>query len=136
MVEGPVGRAASTREAAEAWEALTTALGLKGLTAGKTCQAPADSPPFAGVVEYVTQAPYDGLMRIDTPGPGIAAIGTFDCGGSQSMVALHFYLYGEKAAETIAEETPRWEAWFAERFPAPAEAVKARAGVEGIALSW
>jgi hypothetical protein len=30
-------------------------------------------------------------------------------------------MYGDQAAETVASETPVWEAWFQERFPMPAE---------------
>ncbi len=75
------------------------------------------------MVEYVTECPYDALIRIDTPGPGIAALGAVNFGG-QSMVALNFYLYGDQAAATAAQETPRWNAWFQDRFPAPSETVQ------------
>ena len=37
------------------------------------------------------------------------------------MVALNFYLYGDQAAETVAHETPLWDAWFQKRFPMPTE---------------
>jgi hypothetical protein len=37
-------------------------------------------------------------------------------------VAMNFYLYGDRAADTVARETPRWEAWLQERFPTPVEA--------------
>ena len=72
------------------------------------------------MVEYVTQSPYDALLRVDKPGPGIAALGAVNFGG-QSMVALNLYLYGDQAAGTVAHETPLWEAWFQERFPMPTE---------------
>ena len=105
---------------AEAWETLTAALGLKGLSVGQRWTAPAGVPALSGVAEYVTQSPYDALLRLDKPGPGVAALGTFNCGG-QSMVALNLYLYGDQAAGTVAHETPLWEAWFQERFPMPTE---------------
>jgi uncharacterized protein YndB with AHSA1/START domain len=105
---------------AEAWEALLVALGVKGLTVGERWQAPADVPPASGVTEYITENPYDALLRVETPGPGVAALGAVDCGG-QCMVALNFYLYGEHAAQTVAREKPRWEAWFQDRFPTPTE---------------
>ena len=104
----------------EAWDALTTAVGLKGVNVGQRWTSPAGVPAFGGVVEYFTESPYDALVRIDKPGPGIAALGTFNCGGP-SMVAMNFYLYGDQAAGTVAHETPLWEAWFQERFPMPAE---------------
>lgn len=110
---------------AEAWEALTSALGLKGLRVGQRLTAPAGAPALSGVVEYVTERPYDALLRLDKPGPGVAALGAVNFpGGGPSMVAVNFYLYGDRAAGTVAHETPRWDAWFQERFPMPAEGGK------------
>lgn len=105
---------------AEAWELLTAALGVKSLSVGQRCMAPAGVPAFSGVVEYVTQSPNDALLRLDKPGPGVAALGTFTMGGP-SMVALNFYLYGEQAAGTAARETPLWDAWFQKHFLTPTE---------------
>ncbi len=105
---------------AEAWEALSAAVGVKGVSAGQRWAAPAGVPAFGGVAEYYTENPYDALLRLDQPGPGIAALGAFHCGGP-SMVALNFYLYGDHAAGTVARETPLWEAWFQKRFPIPTE---------------
>lgn len=103
---------------AEAWEAVTTALGLTGLNVGQRWAAPAGVPAFSGVAEHLTRNPYDALLRLDNPGPGIAALGAFNCGG-QTMIAFGFYLYGDQAAGTVAHETPLWEAWFQRRFPMP-----------------
>ena len=104
---------------AEAWEALTAALGLKGVSAGQRWTAPAGVPALSGVVEHVTQSPCHALVRLDKPGPGVAALGAVNFGGS--MVTLSFYLYGDQAAGVAARETPLWEAWVQERFPAPSE---------------
>ena len=106
----------------EAWESAISALGLNGLKVGQRWKAPggAGVPAFSGVVEYYAENPYDALLRVDKPGPGVAALGAFNCGGP-SMVALGFYLYGDQAAGTVARETPLWEAWFEKRFPAPSE---------------
>ncbi len=103
---------------AQAWEALTGALGLNGLHAGQHRSAPAGLPVLSGVAEYVSEGPYDALLRLDKPGPGVAALGAFNYGG-QSMVALSFYHYGDLAAETAARETPLWQTWLQERFPMP-----------------
>jgi hypothetical protein len=108
---------------AEAWERATTALGLKGVRVGQRWTSPPGVPAFSGVVEYYTENPYDALLRLDKPGPGIAALGAFNCGGP-SMVALGFYLYGDRAAGTVSRETPLWEAWMQERFPMPTESGK------------
>ena len=108
---------------AEAWEMLTSSLGVKGLSVRQRSTAPAGVPTLSGVVEYLTQDPNDALLRVDKPGPGIAALGTFNMGGP-SMVAFNFYLYGDRAAETVAREKPLWDAWFQQRFPTPTEAGK------------
>ncbi|MBY0229859.1 MAG: SRPBCC domain-containing protein [Gemmataceae bacterium] len=107
---------------AEAWERLTAALGLKGVGAGQRVTA-ADAPALSGVVEHATEKPYDILLRLDRPGPGVAAVGAFNCGGP-IMVALNLFLYGEAATGTVARERPLWDAWFEKHFPMPTEAGK------------
>ena len=106
---------------AEAWEMLTAALGVKGLSVGQRWAAPAGVPALSGVAEYVSHGPYDALLRLEQPGPGVGALGAFNVGG-QSMVALTVYHYGDQAAGTVARETPLWQAWIQERFPMPSEA--------------
>ncbi len=71
----------------------------------------------------VSQSPCNALLRLDTPGPGTAALGAVNCGGP-IMVTLSFYLYGDQAAGTVARETPLWQAWIEERFPTPPEPSK------------
>jgi uncharacterized protein YndB with AHSA1/START domain len=105
---------------AEAWESLTAALGVQGLTVGQRWTAPAGVPALSGVAEYVSRKPYDILLRLEKPGPGVAALGAFNMGG-QSMVALNLYLYGDQAAGNVAREQPLWDAWIQEHFPAPTE---------------
>jgi hypothetical protein len=109
---------------AESWETLTSALGVKGVSVGQHWTTPAGVTPLSGVVEYVTENPYDALLRLDKPGPGIAALGAVTYPGGQSMAAMNFYLYGDQAAATVARETPLWQAWLQERFPMPAESSK------------
>jgi uncharacterized protein YndB with AHSA1/START domain len=103
---------------AAAWDTLTTAFALKGASVGQPWSAPAGVPALSGVVEYLSESPNDVLVRLDKPGPGVAAFGSFDMGG-QVMVAVNFYSYGDDAAETVAREKPRWQAWMQERFPVP-----------------
>ena len=105
---------------AEAWETLTAALGVKGSSVGQRWTAPAGVPALGGVVEYFSKSPYDALLRLDKPAPGVAALGAFNMGG-QSMVALTFYHYGDQAAGTVARETPLWQAWIQERISMPSE---------------
>jgi uncharacterized protein YndB with AHSA1/START domain len=110
-----------TTSDAESWEALTAALGVKGVSVGQRWTTPAGVSPLGGVVELVTEDPYDALLRLDKPGPGIAALGAVTYPGGQSVVAMNLYMYGDRAAETVARETPVWQAWFQERFPMPTE---------------
>ena len=115
--------APATGTEAEAWESLTAASGLKGVSAGQRWSALAGVPALSGVVEHVSQSPYSALVRLDKPGPGTAAFGACNFGG-QSMVTLNFYLYGDQAAETVARETPLWQAWIDQSFPSPSETAK------------
>jgi uncharacterized protein YndB with AHSA1/START domain len=114
--------AAAAGTEAEAWEKLTAALGVKGLSVGQRWTAPAGVPPLSGTAEYLTQSPNDALLRLDKPGPGVAALGTFNFG--QTMVALNLYLYGDQAAGTLTRETPLWDAWIQKHFPTPTEPSK------------
>jgi uncharacterized protein YndB with AHSA1/START domain len=106
---------------AEAWETLTAALGLKGVSAGQRWTSPAGVPALSGVVEHVSQSPRNALLQLDQPA-GAAAFGAVNFGGT--MVTLNFYLYGDQAAGTVARETPLWQAWIQERFPMPSEPSK------------
>ena len=109
---------------AEAWDALTAALGVKGLSVGQRWTTPAGVSPLSGVMEYLTENPYDALLRLDKPGPGVAALGAVTYPGGQGMVGMNLYLYGDRADETVARETPLWQSWLQERFPMPTEPSK------------
>lgn len=106
--------------AAEAWEALTAALGLNGVSVGQRWAAPAGAPALGGVVENVGESPYGALLRLDQPGPGTAALGTIEFGDAV-FATMSFYLYGDQAAGTVARVTPLWQAWLQERLPMPTE---------------
>ncbi len=108
---------------AEAWDKLTTALGLKGVSAGQRWAAPAGVPSLGGVVEPADNYPHHAVLRLDKPGPGVADLGAANCGGAV-MVTISFYLYGDQAAGIAARETPLWQAWIQERFPTPTEPSK------------
>ena len=113
-----------TSTEAEAWKTLTAAIGVRGAKVGQRWATPAGVSPLGGVVELLTENPYDGLLRLDTPVPGIAAIGAQTYPGGPTTVAMNLYMYGDQAAATVARETPLWEAWFQEHFPMPAEQSK------------
>jgi uncharacterized protein YndB with AHSA1/START domain len=102
---------------AEAWATLTTALGLKGVNAGERWQAAAGVPQFGGVVEHMSQSPYQALVRLDRPSPGVASLGAVDCGG-MVMATLSFFLYGPQAPAVAAQVEPSWQEWVNQHFPA------------------
>jgi uncharacterized protein YndB with AHSA1/START domain len=105
---------------AEAWAMLTAALGIQGVAVAQRWTAPATVPALSGMVEYLSEAPYDLLLRVEQPAPAIAAFGAVNMGGP-SMIGLNLYLYGDHVAETVARETPLWQAWFDQHFPLPRE---------------
>jgi uncharacterized protein YndB with AHSA1/START domain len=104
--------------AAEAWATMTEALGLGGVVAGQRFTAPAGVPALGGVVEHITESPYGALLRLDKPGPGVAALFIMTIPGSV-IATFSFYLYGDQAAGTAAHETPLWQAWIQKHFPTP-----------------
>jgi len=104
---------------AETWDTLTTALGVKGVSIGQRWTTPAGVSPLGGVLELVTESPYDALLRLDTPAPGIVALGATTYPGGQGMAAMNIYFYGDHAGEFAARATPLWEAIFQEHFPMP-----------------
>ncbi len=109
------------------WEALTAALGLKDMSVGQRFTAPAGVPPLSGVVEYVTQEPFDALLRIDKPAPGVAALGIAGFpGGPSSGCDEPLSVRRSGGRANVARETPLWEAWFQERFPMPTEPSKSK----------
>ncbi|MGM9481236.1 SRPBCC family protein [Roseateles sp. NT4] len=101
---------------AEAWAALATALGLQRVKAGQRWTAPAGAPQLSGVVEYASEAPNDILVRVDQPGPAIAAFGSVDMGGP-SMVGMNLYCYGEQGAALATRQAPLWQAWARQHLP-------------------
>ena len=105
----------------ESWDALIAALGLKGMKVGQRFTAPAGVPALSGVVEYATREPFDAVLRLDKPAPGVAALGIAGMPGGPYHLAMVLYMHGDQPTGTLARETPRWEAWFQKQFPAPAE---------------
>ena len=105
---------------AQAWAALTRALGIEGSAVGQPWRSAPDTPPLSGIVETMTEDPFDALIRLDSPTAGLAALGAYVYPGSPTTVAMNLYLYGDDAAATVARITQPWEEWFRRRFPAPA----------------
>ena len=103
---------------AEVWSKLTSTLGLQ--KAGERWSSNHGAPALSGVVEYLSEEPFDALVRLESPSPGIAAFGTVNMGGP-TMVGMNLYTYGNPPAPTGEREIAKWEAWMQQHFPAPAE---------------
>jgi len=110
----------------EAWEVLSTALGLAsagpgGPAKGQRLSTPAGVPRIAGVVERGTEGEpgHEILLRLEEPAPGIAMMGAYTWGGS-AHAAISFFLYGDRAPAAAAHDEPLWSAWMKELFPPPA----------------
>ncbi len=102
----------------EAWAALAGGLGIAGAGVGERVRSAAGAPRLAGQVEGVGAEGYPELLiRLDEPAPGTAHLFPMEMGG-QVYLSIRFYLYGETAAQAVAEAQPRWQEWLDERFPA------------------
>jgi uncharacterized protein YndB with AHSA1/START domain len=108
MTEGPAGRV---------FTELKEALGLSGAAVGSRVKSSAGSPPFAGVVERSDS--HAVVVRMESPIPGAAVLGTADCGGPV-MAWLNLYAYGSNAGRDVESAAAPLRAWMAQRFPAPA----------------
>jgi uncharacterized protein YndB with AHSA1/START domain len=111
----------TSRSESKAWDALTGALGLAGISAGKRAVNPRGVPPFAGVVEWLGTGKnlHHALLRLDEPAPGAACVNAFTWNGVH--VGLAFYLYGDRAAAAVARDEPLWRALIKERFDSVAD---------------
>lgn len=101
----------ATGSDADIWGAMLLALGLGELRVGQVVEAPAGVPPFRGVVEYLSEDPFDALIRVNAPSPGILALGVAGSPGGASLIGVNLYKYGERADTALARERPVWEAW-------------------------
>lgn len=111
---------------AEAWEKLTTELGIAGASTGDTVHSAGEAPPLAGIVEWagVPEYPAERLLRVEAPAPGLVHLFAMPMGG-MVYLPFRFYLYGETAPDVVAREEPRWQAWMARLFPMPTAAEEA-----------
>ena len=110
------------------WLRLCEALGLMGASVGERRTAASAPEPWSGIVEHVHQ---DGqqryvLLRLDSPSPGIALVGTYDKGatshsaaGQGTNVSLSRYYYGASAEALASDSEPRWREWLDKTFDAP-----------------
>ena len=102
-------------ETVAAWQSLTSALGLSGAAEGQRVRSAHGQPRLGGVVERVGTDQYpELLLRLDTPGPGIAHLFAMPMGGNVAL-PIRFFLFGGEAELTVEMERPMWETWMAGR---------------------
>jgi uncharacterized protein YndB with AHSA1/START domain len=110
----------SNDSAPKAWEKAGGELGLLTVAEGQKWSAPDSFPRMTGVVDALGQGMHSSslLLRLDTPVPGSAYVGAFNCGG-MAMVCMSVYLYGDNAKAAIERDEPAWQMWVDQRFPMP-----------------
>ena len=97
---------------AEAFERLTTALGVTDLTKGATVRCTTDgAPSFTGEIEDILHGRTDRVMlRLTDPFPGTAWISAGPINGSLTAIATMYY-YGEGAPEAAARDHAQLTDW-------------------------
>jgi uncharacterized protein YndB with AHSA1/START domain len=102
---------------AQAWDALTRALGFAGATAGQRRGRPEPGvPPLDGTVHRVGSGTLrEMIVTLDQPAAGVGALAVATWGG-QVVVTVSLYLYGEPATGVAMRDEPRWRAWMEDAF--------------------
>ena len=107
----------SSGSESEAWEALTSPLGLMDASVGQEVRSGNDNPGLAGKVETVIHGGEESILLLTRePGPGICHVSAMPMGGP-IYVSIRFYLFGDTAAAAVAKAGSEWTRWVAERFP-------------------
>jgi uncharacterized protein YndB with AHSA1/START domain len=110
--------AMSSEPTPKAWEMLVAPLGLSHATEQQRVKAPADAPPFAGVVERVGPAEYPELvLRLDQPAPALAHLFVLPMG--QTFLSVRLFVFGDEAANIAERQQGRWRTWLDAHFPPP-----------------
>ena len=68
---------------------------------GQRFVSPAGGLQFSGVVEYLTENPFDALAASRPAGAGRSGSGIAGYPGGPKMAALNFYIYGDQAINTV-----------------------------------
>ncbi len=128
MVVSPAGE-----NALAAWQQLAQQFGVAGMDVGERSTSVSDVERWTGMVEHVHQDAEQRwvIVRLDSPSPGLALLGTKDTTGSQgdvekrvgkgpaSNVSVCRFYYGDNAAESSAASEARWRRWVAESYTPP-----------------
>ncbi|WP_321477252.1 SRPBCC domain-containing protein [uncultured Paludibaculum sp.] len=104
----------------EAWSKLAVALGLEGAQPGDRRASSPEAPPLAGILEEPAGGghPHQVLMRLESPGPGIAHLFSMPM-GEMVILSLSVYLYGGDAPSAASANEPLWHKWLAGLYAPP-----------------
>ena len=99
------------------WKRLIEQLDLGGASVGEPRVTSGQPEALSGVIERIDQDRQRRylLMRFDTPGPGIAIVGTYDA-GTRAGISINMYAYGDGAQARAADSERRWRDWLEARF--------------------
>jgi hypothetical protein len=101
----------------EAWEALVRPLGIGNSQPGAHVRSADPALPFSGIVERVGPPEFPELMlRLDTPGAGVAHVFVMKMGGS-TCVSIRAFLYGDQAPDAATRFERAWSAWASAHVP-------------------
>ena len=107
----PMGTA---EEAASGWTTLAEGLGLVGAVPGERRSAPDATLELDGTVDTIVSS-RELLLRLNRPAPGVAHLFAMPM-GSEALLSVRLYLYGDAAPATAARVDTAWRTWMAERF--------------------
>jgi uncharacterized protein YndB with AHSA1/START domain len=98
----------------DVWKRLLSALNLSDASVGEVRTTPPVPEQLSGVVERTQQ---DGkqrcmIMRLESPAPGIAMIGTYGA-GNMVNASVTIYFYGDDSEARAASSGEKWRNWIA-----------------------
>jgi uncharacterized protein YndB with AHSA1/START domain len=104
---------------ADAWAALTAALGLPAAPAPgeRVATIAPDAPRLSGTVGEA--GPWWFTLILDEPAPGTALLAA-EGAGERCSVSVWSYLYGAAGVAAAARDEPRWRSWLEARAAVPA----------------
>lgn len=99
------------------WSRLLEELGLAGLNVGER-RTTSQPEALSVVVERIHQDMEKrfAILRLETPLPGVAIVGTYGLGAKVNVSAFIFF-YGDNATEKVAAGEGLWREWLVKTFP-------------------
>ncbi len=111
-----MGPTTMTKE--QTWETLAEAFGLDGATEGSPWSSSiSGTAQLSGTVDRITETPArSAVLHLEKPVRGIVSPIAITATGAPIMFAVGIYLYGDTAADFVAEQEPKFQAWMMQTF--------------------